>query len=98
MAVNVFVLGLDEHNERLLRDMPDAKQYRFYPLLSIEELFGDQIPLVDLLDKAARQLKDFEGSVAAIIGFWDFPVSSMVPILCQRLGGLCCASLEAVVK
>ena len=98
MAVNVFVLGLDEHNERLLRDMPDAKQYRFYPLLSIEELFAEQLSLVDLLDKAARQLKDFEGSVDAIIGFWDFPVSSMVPILCHQFEGLCCASLEAVVK
>ena len=96
--MNVFVLGLDEHNERILRDMPDAEQYRFHPLLSREELFGEQIPLGDLLDKAARQLKDFEGLIDAIIGFWDFPVSSMVPILCHRLGGLCCASLEAVVK
>lgn len=45
-----------------------------------------------------RQLEKFEGPVDAIIGFWDFPVSSMVPILCQRFGKLCCASLEAVVK
>jgi hypothetical protein len=98
MALNVFVLGLDEHNERILWDMPDAEQYRFHPLLSREELFGEQIPLLDLLDKAARQLKDFDGSIDAIIGFWDFPVTSMVPILCQQFGGLSCASLEAVVK
>jgi ATP-grasp domain len=98
MAVNVFVLGLDEHNERILRDMPNAKQYRFHPLLSLEELFGEQIPLLDLLNKAARQLKNSEVSVDAIIGFWDFPVSSMVPILCRQFKGLCCASLEAVVK
>jgi ATP-grasp domain len=98
MAVDVFVLGLDERNERILRDMPDANQYRFYPLLSMGELFGEQIPLQDLLDKAVRQLEDFEGSIDAIIGFWDFPVTSMVPILCRRLGGLCCASLEAVIK
>src|SRR5256885_12529469 len=78
--------------------MPDAEQYRFHPLLSREELFGEQIPLGDLLDKAARQLKDFEGSIDAIIGFWDFRVSCMVPILCHRFGDLCCASLEAVVK
>jgi hypothetical protein len=99
MAVNVFVLGFDEHNERILQDLADAEQCRFHPLLSLEELFGgEQIPLRDLLDKAARQLKDFDGSIDAIIGFWDFPVSSMVPILCDRLGGLCCANLEAVVK
>ncbi|MDQ4092536.1 MAG: ATP-grasp domain-containing protein, partial [Actinomycetota bacterium] len=99
MALNVFVLGLDEYNERILRNLPDAEQYRFHPLLSIEELqHGEEIPLRDLLDKAIRQLEVFEGSVDAIIGFWDFPVSTMVPILCHRLGGLCCASLEAVVK
>jgi len=98
MATNVFVLGLDEHNERILRDLPDADQYRFHSLLSSAELFGAEIPLCDLLDKATGQLKAFEGSIDAIIGFWDFPVSSMVPILCQRFGDLCCASLEAVVK
>lgn len=98
MATDVFVLALDEHNEQILRDLPDAEQYRFHSLLSRSELFGEEIPLCDLLDKAADQLEAFEGSVDAIIGFWDFPVSSMVPILCRRFGRLCCASLEAVVK
>jgi hypothetical protein len=99
VAVNVFVLGLDEHNGRILRDLPDAEQYRFHELLSLDELLeGEEIPLRDLLDKAVRQLDAFEGSVDAIIGFWDFPVSTMVPLLCDRHEGLCCASLEAVVK
>jgi hypothetical protein len=99
MAVNVFVLGLDEHNERILQKLSDAEQYRFHSLLPIEELMrGEEIPLRGLLDKAAGQLADFDESIDAIIGFWDFPVSSMVPILCSRFGGLCCASLEAVVK
>jgi ATP-grasp domain-containing protein len=99
VALNVFVLGLDEHNERILRELPDAEQYRFHQLLSIDELIGgDEIPVRELLNKAVGQLQAFEGSVDAIIGFWDFPVSTMVPILCHRFGGLCCASLEAVVK
>lgn len=99
MTENIFVLGLDEHNHRMLQELPDAAQYRFHPLLSIEELqYGEEIPLCDLLDKAVSQLESFDGTVDAVIGFWDFPVSSMVPILCQRYGGLCCASLEAVLK
>lgn len=89
-AVNVFVLGLDEHNERILHDLPDAEQYRFHPLLSVEELLrGAEIPLRELLDKAVRQLEAFDGSVDAIIGFWDFPVSSMVPLLCHRFVAPC---------
>jgi hypothetical protein len=87
VAVNVFVVGLDEHNERILRELPDAEQYRFRPLLSIEELqFGEEIPLRELRDKAIAQLEAFDGSIDAIMGFWDFPVSSLVPILCQRFG------------
>lgn len=98
MTVNVFVLGLDEHNESILRNLPYAEQYRFHALLSMAEIrSGAEIALWDLLDKAGRQLDVFEGSVDAIIGFWDFPVTIMVPILCERVG-LCSASLEAVVK
>lgn len=78
--------------------MPDAERYRFHSLLSMEEMrSGEEIELWDLLDKSVRQLDAFEGSVDAIIGFWDFPVTTMVPILCKRLDGLRCASLEAVV-
>ncbi len=99
MPQNVFVLGLDEHNHKILENLPDAEQYRFHPLLTIDELqYGEDIPLRALLEKAQMQLENFDGPVDAIIGFWDFPVSSMVPILCNRHGGLPGASLEAVVK
>jgi Carbamoyl-phosphate synthase L chain, ATP binding domain len=95
---NVFVLGLDDHNARILHDLPDADRYRFHPLLSGGELTGrETIPLAELLDAAQRRVESFDGPVHALIGFWDFPVSTMVPILCQRLG-LRWASLESVVK
>ncbi len=99
MPDNIFVLGLDEHNHQVLENLPDAEQYRFHPLLTIDELqYGEEIPLRALLEKAQTQLENFDGSVDAVIGFWDFPVSTMVPILCRRYGDLPCASLAAVVK
>jgi hypothetical protein len=61
VAVNVLVLGLDAHNERILRNMPDGEQYRFDPLLSVEDICGERIPLLGLLDKAARQRQDYMG-------------------------------------
>jgi hypothetical protein len=95
---NVFVLGLDDHNARILYDLPGADRYRFHPLLSGVELAGGEtISLPALLDAAQRQVESFDGPVHALIGFWDFPVSTMVPILCHRLG-LRWASLESVVK
>src|SRR5699024_1851602 len=38
----------------------------------------------------------FDGPVDAIIGFWDFPVSSLVPLLRRRYG-LPTASVEEVL-
>ena len=98
MHRNIFVLGLDEVNLATLDDLPGADRYQFHQLLTVQEMqHGDDIPLQQLLDKAVRQLEDFDGQVDAIVGYWDFPVSSMVPILSQRLG-LRSASLESVVK
>lgn len=98
MAKNVFVLGLDELNLGSMRRIPHLSEYRFVPLLRVEELVGDhEIAFRTLLDRAQRQLEEFDGSIDAIVGYWDFPVSSLVPILCERFG-LPSPSLEAVVK
>jgi biotin carboxylase len=101
MVENVFVLGLDAHNAHILRGLPDADRYRFHPLLADGELAaGESVDLPGLLDAARAQVEAFVASgarVHALIGFWDFPVSTMVPVLCERLG-LRWASTEAVVK
>ncbi|NGO15189.1 ATP-grasp domain-containing protein [Streptomyces sp. HC44] len=96
-SVNIFVLGLDEENLEVLLGVPGAADYRYHPLLSQGELQFSGTPVSDLLDKAERQLREFRGSVDAIVGYWDFPVSMMVPILCRRFG-LRSPSLESVVK
>jgi hypothetical protein len=80
---NIFVIGLDEFNRATLRTLPDASRYRFQQLLSRDELHhGETIPVRDLLEKAAAQLSNFDGTVDAVIGYWDFPVTQLVPILC----------------
>lgn len=98
MPVNVFVLGLDEFNLETLQSLPHLAQYRFHPLLRMDELlYPEEIRLPELFAKAQARLQSFDGPVDAIIGYWDFPVSSMLPILCERYG-LRGPSLEAVVK
>jgi hypothetical protein len=92
---NVFVLGLDAENLEVLQGLPNAHEYAFHQLLTIEELkHGEDIPVQELIAKAERQLDSFGGSIDAIVGYWDFPVSSMVPILCARYG-LRCSSLRS---
>ena len=96
--LNIFVLGLDDLNRQSLEALPRASEYRFHPLLSVEELIeAEHLDLPRLLEKAQRQLDEFDGPVDAIVGFWDFPTSTMVPILCRELG-LPGPNLEGVVK
>ncbi|MQA63470.1 MAG: ATP-grasp domain-containing protein [Actinophytocola sp.] len=94
---NVFVLGLDEENLATMHDVPRLAEYRFHALLSLDELQYGEIPVTDLLAKAQRQLDGFDGHIDAIVGYWDFPVSTMLPILCRRYG-LPSTSLESVLK
>ena len=95
-TANVFVLGLDDRNLGLLRSLEHAREYRFHRLLTREELMYGEVDLPRLVDSAERVLADFDGPVDAIVGYWDFPVSSMVPLLCER-HGLPSPGLRAVV-
>ncbi|GAA2456114.1 ATP-grasp domain-containing protein [Streptomyces macrosporus] len=94
---NVFVIGLDEENLRTLNEVPHAEDHRFHPLLSVEELQHGEIAVADLLAKAEKELDAFDGTIDAIVGYWDFPVSTLVPILAERYGTRA-TSLESVVK
>lgn len=97
MTQNIFVLGLDDLNHEALQAMPDADRYRFHQLLTREEMQEGTVSVPDLLDEARRKLDAFDGTLDAIVGYWDFPVTMMVTILCAERG-LRSASLEAVVK
>ncbi|WP_414945145.1 ATP-grasp domain-containing protein [Amycolatopsis sp. cmx-11-32] len=94
---NIFVIGLDESNEEVMRRLPGADRYRFHPLLSLEELQQGEIQIVELMEKAQSHLDAFDGPIDAIVSYWDFPSSAMVAMLCEKYG-LPGVSLEAVLK
>lgn len=86
MPLNIFVLGLDDPGSSELAALPNAEQYKFHGLLTFEELQGGVISFEDLLEETQEKLDSFSGSIDAIVGYWDFPVSMMVPILCKKYG------------
>ena len=94
---NVFVIGLDERNLPILRRTPTGRNCRFHQLLTLEELQVGEVDIEELLTKAERILDDFDGGVDAIVGYWDFPVTLLVPILCSRRG-LPSSSLDSFVR
>jgi biotin carboxylase len=95
---NVFIVGLDEFNLKRLREVTGAANYEFLELLGHEDVQRrGEFPFVDVLERATRQLDEFRGSIDAIISYWDFPATSVIPLLCRRYG-LPSASLESVIK
>ncbi|AEN13828.1 MULTISPECIES: ATP-grasp domain-containing protein [unclassified Streptomyces] len=94
---NIFVIGLDDANLPTLQAVPQADSYRFHRLLSIEELQEGEVSVPDLLNRARAVLDAHDGSVDAIVGYWDFPVSILVPLLGKEYG-VRTTGLESVVK
>jgi hypothetical protein len=93
----IAVLGADEANLELLRRMPGHECQTFVPLLTDSEMQEGEVSIPDLLDRAVHELDGRAAPVDAVIGFWDFPISTLVPLLADRYG-LHAAPLEAVVK
>ncbi|UQS26261.1 ATP-grasp domain-containing protein [Amycolatopsis thermalba] len=94
---DIFVLGLDDANLRTLRRVPGAENYRYHQLLTQADVQEGEIPIADLIDRAVAELDAFDGEIGAIVGYWDFPVTTMVPILGRRYG-LPTPNLEGVLK
>jgi len=98
MKKNIFVVGLDEFNLRMIRSVKNAENYNIHGLLDINRLIDSgKYRLIDMLGIAEEELKRFRGSVDAIVGYTDFPVSTIVPVLCERFG-VPGPTLESVLK
>lgn len=90
---NVFLIGLNPFNRAKLETVTHARQLEFHGLL--EEPHHYDVP--GMLAQADRELRGFPGSIDAVVGYVDFPISTMLPILCARFG-LRTPSLESVLK
>ena len=98
MKKNVFVLGLNDLNAQRLKRLRGVEDVEFHGLLDpaiVYETESFNIPA--MLEVAERQLAQFNGTVDAIIGYMDFPVSTMLPLLCTKFGTRS-TSLESLLK
>lgn len=84
---NVFVVGYDEFNVTLLKELPLSKNINFLPALSYADLkSSEDIPALDLLERADTIIRESEFEPDAIITFWDFPATIIAAILTNRYG------------
>jgi hypothetical protein len=98
VAKNIFVVGLDAFNLSQLRALRHASEYQYHSLISYDEIkAGDEFQVRKFLRESEQILDDFSGTIDAVVGYWDFPVSTVLPIVRQRYG-LPGPTLEAVLK
>ena len=95
---NIFVVGLEPFNLRLLQAVRHADDYRFHGLLDYSEIVAARrFDMEALLEKARATLRAFPAPIDAIVGYWDFPTILMMPIL-RREFGLRGPTLESVLR
>ena len=95
---NVFVLGLDDFHLRQLEALRRADEYSFHELYRREDVKSGREDVAEaLLAGCVEKLGQFVGPVDAIVGYWDFPVSTILPLL-RRARGLPTPSFESVLK
>lgn len=95
---NIIVVGLDAFHLKQLQALPKAADYQFHGLLTRREINQlEHFPVRELLTDGIEQLQTFPGGIDAIVGYWDFPVSTVLPLLRQAVG-LQTPSLESVLK
>ena len=94
----VVVLGAEDVDLERLRRLYIAPHVRFCAALGLHDIrTADRIYVRRTLKTVRRQLHAFPRAVDGIVGFWDFPVSTIVPILARefKVPG---PSLESVLK
>ncbi|SLN41531.1 acetyl-CoA carboxylase biotin carboxylase subunit [Roseivivax jejudonensis] len=98
MTKNVFVVGMNELNAERLTRLRGVDDVKFHPLLTPAQVSETQdFDIPAMLAEAEATLDAFDGSIDAIVGYIDFPVSTMLPILCEKYGTPQ-ASLESLLK
>jgi len=95
---NVFVVGLDPFNKAKLERLPQAAECDFHAALDISDIRNvSEFDLAALIEKAVSNMENTPGSVDAVVSYYDFPGTVLVPVLAQRFG-LPGPSLESVLK
>lgn len=95
---NIFVMAMDDFHQVMLERLLGSEDMVFHPLLDMKTAVDTiDYDMAELLDRARQTLEDFPGTVDAIVGYWDFPTCSLLPIL-RREWSLPGPSLEATLR
>ncbi|MGM0771850.1 MAG: ATP-grasp domain-containing protein [Halobacteriota archaeon] len=87
MKKNVFIVGMDSFNLEKLKKLPEATECNFHAALDINEIRNVSCYDMDtLIATAERRIKETPGGIHAVVSYFDFPATDLVPILARNHG------------
>ena len=93
----VFVVGLDDFNLAKLQRLPEGQECDYYPAVKFSEIRGvENISISELLAKADERIRE-AGGIDAVVSYYDFPGTVLVPIIAQKYN-LPGPTLQSVLK
>ncbi len=93
----VFIVGLDDFNLEKLNHLPESRECEFLPAAKFHEIRGvESFDIPKLLDVADQRIEK-AGGIDAIVSYFDFPGTILVPIIAKKYS-LPGPSIESVLK
>jgi hypothetical protein len=81
---NIFVIAMDDFNKETMDGLREADRYHFHSLLPQGKVLkADSYDYDALLRDADEELQEFGDSVDAIVTWWDFPSTGLLPVLSE---------------
>ncbi len=93
----VCVIGWDDFNLNMIRQLDEARECIFFPGITFGEMRKkDHVDIPGLLKITEDRIRE-AGRIDAVVSFFDFPASLLVPLIAQR-HKLTGPSLKSVMK
>jgi hypothetical protein len=94
----IYIIGLNDFNLQKLKGIHDAENYEFHGVIDPATLMEtEEFHMNKLLESARGPLRDAKGPIDGLVIYFDFPVSTMWPILCREFN-LRSPTLESLLK
>lgn len=98
MKKQICVIGIDDFNNEMLNAFDEAEQYNYHSVLDVSELqHQKKYSIQNLLEKAISNIDSLDIAPDAVIGFWNFPVTCLTPLVAKHYN-LPHLPLDALIK
>lgn len=98
MKKQICVIGIDEFNLEKLHAFENAQEYEYHSVLEMSDIqHRKKYPMEELMNKAVSVIESLDITPDAIVGFWNFPVIYLTPLLAREYN-LPHLPLEALIK